>query len=79
LPGDVVIKLDGVEINGVDDLIRALDRDRIGRTLKWMCCAWAGCARSRFIRSSASRQAKQRVPNPCDHAEITLMRTDFPV
>ncbi len=33
LPGDVVIKLDGVEINGVDDLIRVLDRDRIGRTL----------------------------------------------
>ena len=33
LPGDVVIKLDGVDINGVDDLIRALDRDRIGRTL----------------------------------------------
>jgi S1-C subfamily serine protease len=34
LPGDVVIRLDGVEINGVDDLIRVLDRDRIGRTLK---------------------------------------------
>jgi S1-C subfamily serine protease len=33
LPGDVVIKLDSVEINGVDDLIRVLDRDRIGRTL----------------------------------------------
>ena len=33
LPGVVVIKLDGVEVNGVDDLIRALDRDRIGRTL----------------------------------------------
>jgi S1-C subfamily serine protease len=33
LPGDVVIKLDGVEINGVDDLIRVLDRDRIGRRL----------------------------------------------
>ena len=33
LPGDVVIKLDGVDVNGVDDLIRALDRDRIGRTL----------------------------------------------
>src|SRR3954453_20822872 len=33
LPGDVVIKLDDVEINGVDDLIRVLDRDRIGRTL----------------------------------------------
>jgi S1-C subfamily serine protease len=33
LPGDVVIKLDGVGIHGVDDLIRALDRDRIGRTL----------------------------------------------
>lgn len=30
LPGDVVIRLDGVEINGVDDLIRVLDRDRIG-------------------------------------------------
>ena len=34
LPGDVVIKLDGVEVNGVDDLIRALDRDRIDRTLE---------------------------------------------
>jgi S1-C subfamily serine protease len=34
LPGDVVIKLDGLYINGVDDLIRALDRDRIDRTLE---------------------------------------------
>jgi len=34
LPGDVVIKLDGVDIHGVDDLIRVLDRDRIGRTLE---------------------------------------------
>ncbi|MGA7995918.1 MAG: trypsin-like peptidase domain-containing protein [Bradyrhizobium sp.] len=33
LPGDVVIKLDGVDVNGVDDLIRILDRDRIGHTL----------------------------------------------
>jgi S1-C subfamily serine protease len=34
LPGDVVIKLDGVGINGVDDLIRALDRDRIDRAIE---------------------------------------------
>ncbi len=34
LPGDVVVKLDGVDVNGVDDLIRALDRDRIDRTLE---------------------------------------------
>ena len=34
LSGDVVIKLDGVGVHGVDDLIRALDRDRIGRTLE---------------------------------------------
>lgn len=33
LPGDVVIRLDGVDINGVDDLIRVLDRDRIGRNV----------------------------------------------
>jgi len=33
LPGDVVIRLDGVDIHGVDDLIRVLDRDRIDRTL----------------------------------------------
>jgi S1-C subfamily serine protease len=33
LSGDVVIKLDGVDVNGVDDLIRILDRDRIDRTL----------------------------------------------
>jgi predicted metalloprotease with PDZ domain len=30
----VVIRLDGVDINGVDDLIRTLDRDRIDRKLK---------------------------------------------
>jgi predicted metalloprotease with PDZ domain len=34
LPGDVVIGLDGVDINGVDDLIRTLDRDRIDRALE---------------------------------------------
>jgi S1-C subfamily serine protease len=34
LPGDVVVRLDGVEVNGVDDLIRVLDRDRIDRTLE---------------------------------------------
>jgi S1-C subfamily serine protease len=34
LPGDVVVRLDSVEVNGVDDLIRALDRDRIDRTLE---------------------------------------------
>jgi S1-C subfamily serine protease len=34
LPGDVVIRLDSVEVNGVDDLIRALDRDRIDGTLE---------------------------------------------
>src|ERR1700757_1425870 len=33
LPGDVGIRLAGVDINGVDDLIRVLDRDRIGRGL----------------------------------------------
>src|ERR1700758_2388037 len=33
LPGDVAIRLDGVEIKGVDDLIRVLDRDRIGKLL----------------------------------------------
>jgi S1-C subfamily serine protease len=32
--GDVVVKLDGVAIHGVDDLIRVLDRDRIDHTLK---------------------------------------------
>ena len=30
----MVISLDRVEINGVDDLIRAIDRDRIDRKLK---------------------------------------------
>jgi S1-C subfamily serine protease len=34
LPGDVAIRLDGVDINGVDDLIRVLDRDRIGRVVQ---------------------------------------------
>ena len=34
LPGDVVVRLDGVDVHGVDDLIRVLDRDRIERTLE---------------------------------------------
>jgi S1-C subfamily serine protease len=34
LPGDVVVKLDGADVNGVDDLIRVLDRDRIERTVE---------------------------------------------
>src|SRR5258706_564594 len=34
LPRDVALKLPGVEVNGVDDLIRALDRDRIDRPLE---------------------------------------------
>src|ERR1700744_3418377 len=34
LPGDVVIRLDGVDINGVDDLIRTLDRGRMDRGLE---------------------------------------------
>ena len=29
-----IVKLDGVDINGFDDLIRALDRDRIDRQLE---------------------------------------------
>lgn len=34
LPGDVVVSLDHVAVNGVDDLIRILDRDRIDRTIE---------------------------------------------
>lgn len=34
MSGDVVIKLDGVGIHGVDDLIRVLDHNRIGRTVE---------------------------------------------
>jgi S1-C subfamily serine protease len=34
LPGDVVIALDHVPVNGVDDLIRILDRDRIDRAIE---------------------------------------------
>jgi S1-C subfamily serine protease len=34
LPGDVVVRLDGKDIYGVDDLIRCLDHDRIDRTIE---------------------------------------------
>jgi S1-C subfamily serine protease len=34
LPRDVVVRLDGDSVTGVDDLIRLLDRDRIGRTVR---------------------------------------------
>jgi S1-C subfamily serine protease len=34
LPGDVVISLDHVPVNGVDDLIRILDRDRIDHAIE---------------------------------------------
>ena len=55
LPGDVVIKLDGVEINGVDDLIRVLDRDRIGRTLAMDVLRMGRLRAIESIRSSASQ------------------------
>jgi S1-C subfamily serine protease len=34
LSGDVVVALDGKPVSGVDDLIRLLDRDRIGRAVE---------------------------------------------
>jgi S1-C subfamily serine protease len=34
LSGDVVVRLDGIDVYGVDDLIRILDRDRIGRVIE---------------------------------------------
>ena len=54
LSGDVVIRLDGVGIHGVDDLIRALDRDRIGRTLR---------------DGSAAARPPARVRHPSDRAK----------
>ena len=53
LPGDVVIRLDGVDINGVDDLIRVLDRDRIGRTLADGRAAARAVARDRHPSGGA--------------------------
>ena len=57
LPGDVVIRLDGAEVNGVDDLIRVLDRDRIGRTLAMDVLRLVVNAKLNSIRSSASPRA----------------------
>jgi S1-C subfamily serine protease len=58
LPGDVVIKLDGVEINGVDDLIRALDHSRIDRTLS-MDVLRLGRLRAIDIHPIGRKPAKQ--------------------
>ena len=58
LPGDVVIKLDGVEINGVDDLIRVLDRDRIGRTAVDGRAADGTVARDRYSSGRAQAGGK---------------------
>ncbi len=33
LSHDIVVRLDGVPVTGVDDLIRLLDRNRIGRPI----------------------------------------------
>ena len=41
LPGDVVIRLDGVAINGVDDLIVCSIVTGSNAASKWMCCGWA--------------------------------------
>src|ERR1700741_1415724 len=58
LPGDVVIRLDGVDINGVDDLIRVLDRDRIGKTLA-MDVLRLGRLRAMEIHPIERKPAKQ--------------------
>src|ERR1700742_4850701 len=60
LPGDVVIRLDGVDINGVDDLIRTLDRDRIERTLQMRVRGRGGLRKFNITptgRKPAARQA----------------------
>jgi predicted metalloprotease with PDZ domain len=33
LTGDIIIAIDGTTITGVDDLVRTLDADKIGRTI----------------------------------------------
>jgi len=63
LPGDVVIKLDGVDVNGVDDLIRILDRDRINRTLE-MDVLRMGRLRAIDIRPIERRPSASRKPEP---------------
>ena len=66
LPGDVVIKLDGVEINGVDDLIRVLDRDRIGRRCRHGRAAARPPAGDRYPpdRAQAARGSGVCFPSP---------------
>jgi S1-C subfamily serine protease len=61
LPGDVVIRLDGVDINGVDDLIRVLDRDRIDRKLQ-MDVLRLGRLREIDIHPIERRPAGRKVP-----------------
>src|SRR5476651_210786 len=63
LPGDVVIKLDGVDVNGVDDLIRVLDRDRVGRTLA-MDVLRLGRLRSMDIHPVERKPAARLAPAP---------------
>jgi S1-C subfamily serine protease len=59
LPGDVVIRLDGTDINGVDDLIRVLDHDRIGKTLA-MVVLRLGRLRAIDIHPIERKQAARR-------------------
>jgi S1-C subfamily serine protease len=53
-PGDVVIRLDGVAVNGIDDLVRLLDRDRIDRTCE-MDVLRRGLVRAVSIRPIARK------------------------
>ena len=66
LPGDVVTRLDGVDIHGVDDLIRALDRDRIGRTLA-MEVLRMGRARAIDIHPIERKTPARRAPGGFAH------------
>ena len=77
LPGDVVIRLDGVEINGVDDLIRVLDRDRIGRTLADGRAAAGTVARDRHPSGGAEEGGAVgalRVPSSCGASGASARR-----
>jgi len=55
LPGDVVVRLDGVEVNGVDDLIRALDRDGSAARLEMDVLRMGRLRTVDIHRSNASR------------------------
>ena len=70
---DIVVRLDGEPVTGVDDLIRLLNAERIGQGSRSTCCGAASCGASRCCRTSGGANDAQ----PFGFIDLNMSKASF--